>query len=151
MTVEVATEGSSSQQLEVIPALFEHATSVYEEMTSKASWDDELSALIWEGHLTNLFRKLRLSVPYYTQIKNQLMAMGCIEQLRRGGGSGMSRWVLWKKPELGLWKTTDPVRSSRGNKIAQQDQQIRALAERVTALESQIGVLIAERVKWSKG
>lgn len=141
MTNAVEQEAPSSPDLELIPAMFEHSVRVYVAMAEKAKIDDE-GLLVYDGHLTRLFISLRLSVPYYTQIKNQLIAMGCIEQTRRGGGSGTSRWVLWKAPDLGDWKMARPLRPTRGSKIAQQDQAIRTLAERVDKLETTIAGLI---------
>jgi len=133
-------------ELTVIPALFEHAQKVYAAMLEKATPDEDYgNKMVYEGHLTNLFKGLLLSVPYYTEIKNHLTAMGCIEQVRRGGGNGTSRWVLWKAPELSLWKDTPPARSHRGNKQTMQNQQLKDLANRVTRLETIIQGLM-ERV-----
>jgi hypothetical protein len=148
MTAAMQQEESSSPapetpslDLEIIPAMYEHAVRVYGAMAEKAKPDDD-GLLVYDGHLTGLFRMLRLSIPYYTTIKNRLIAMGCIEQLRRGGGSGTSRWVLWKTPELEEWRSVAPARAQRGSKTAQQDQAIRSLAERVTTLEAQMALMI---------
>lgn len=122
-------------ELETKPALFEHAERVYKQMVAEATQDDELDLLVYEGHLTQLFRKLLLSTPYYTLIKNKLAAMGCIEQIRRGGGNGTSRWVLWKEPELEEWKATDSKRSRQGNKSLMQEQRVKDLTDRVLKLE----------------
>jgi len=100
--------------------------------------------MIYEGHLTQLFRKLRLSTPYYTQIKNQLTGMGCIEQIRRGGGSAESRWVLWKEPTLEEWKAATATRARRGNKTSMLERQIRDLTDRMSVLERQVDSLIKE-------
>jgi hypothetical protein len=99
--------------------------------------------MIYDGHLTNLFKKLRLAVPYYTQIKNQLTAMGCIEMMRRGGGNATSRWVLWKEPELEAWKAIIPSRPRRGNKTTILEQQIKDLTARTEKLEMVVSKLVA--------
>jgi hypothetical protein len=130
----------------VVPALYEHAVNVYEHMEAVARPEEVEGAglqVVYEGHLTGLFRQLRLSVPYYTSIKNQLIGMGCIEQLRRGGGSAKSKWVLWKAPTLDDWKAFSPVRARRGTKTTVLEQQIRDLARRMGALEERIEYLTA--------
>jgi hypothetical protein len=146
-----ATQENMTQgDLVVVPALFEHAVKVYAAMAEEATKDPEINnLLVYDGHLTVLFKKLLLSVPYYTAIKNQLVAMGCIEQVRRGGGGGTSRWVLWKAPELTLWKNTSPVRARQGNKQTMQTQQIKDLAQRLSNLEGIVERLI-EALKENK-
>ena len=125
--------------LTVVPAMFEHAVRVYNQMHDEGQPDLDLSGLfVYEGHLTNLFKKLLLSVPYYTEIKNHLVAMGCIEQVRRGGGNGTSRWVLWKEPTLEEWKGTKPTRAKRGNAQTMTAQQVKDLTERMRVLEAKI-------------
>lgn len=131
-----AAEGVERVDLTVVPALFEHAVRVYEEMKKNSEVDENYGDnVVYEGHLTNLFKKLRLSVPYYTSIKNQLVGMGCIEQVRRGGGNATSRWVLWKEPDLAEWKDFAPARARRGNATTMMQAQIKALSDRVAKLE----------------
>lgn len=108
--------------------------------------DDELKTLVYEGHLTQLFRKLLLSVPYYTAIKNKLTAMGCIEQTRRGGGQGTSRWVLWKEPTLEEWKAAETRRPRQGNKTMMMEQRIKDLVAMNRLLEARNEALEA-RIK----
>jgi|SRR5262245_43065976 len=138
----------------VIPALFEHACRVYEEMRRTAvPWKDAqpvdgVQPYVYEGHLTTLFRKLALSVPYYTSIKNQLAGMGCIEQLRRGGGSTPSKWVLWHEPELEAWKEFAPTKSRRGNATQMMQGQIKDLSDRVSKLEGQVEYLMDYVATW---
>jgi len=131
-----------SLDLQVIPALYEHACRVYDEMYKHSSVEEHqqgsmftASLRVYDGHLTQLFKKLMLSVPYYTTIKNQLIGMGCIEQLRRGGGNATSKWVLWSRPELEAWKEFAPKKARRGNATQQMQGQIKALHERVASLE----------------
>jgi hypothetical protein len=125
--VSEASPGAGPGDLEVVPALFEHACSVYKAMEESSEMDDTLGLRVYEGHLTNLFKKLLLSVPYYTEIKNRLISIGCIEQVRRGGGTAMSRWVLWKEPTLEEWKYASSKRPGRGNTITVLQQQIKDL------------------------
>lgn len=135
------TDAKAPGDLAVVPALFEHSQNVYKEMVKSArhmpEYDD---LLVYEGHLTQLFKRLRLAVPYYTEIKNHLTHMGCIEQVRRGGGSAESRWVLWKEPDLEEWKDST-TRPRRGNKTTMHEQQIRILNERLASAERHIEVI----------
>lgn len=128
----------------VVPAMFEHAQRVYDTMhqASRKESVGERSILVYEGHLTGLFKKLLLPQPYYTKIKNMLVAMGCIEQLRRGGGNGTSKWVVWHAPELEAWKTTEAKRPSRGNAQTMHGQMIKDLASRVDKLEQVVEALL---------
>lgn len=103
--------------------------------------DDALGLRVYEGHLTNLFKKLLLSVPYYTEIKNRLISIGCIEQVRRGGGTAMSRWVLWKPPTLEEWKYASSRRPGRGNAVTVMQQQIKDLSALTRKLTTDVAML----------
>jgi hypothetical protein len=87
---------------EIVPAMFEHCARVYTAMEkdSKVEIDDNDTQMrVYEGHLTRVFAKLELSTPYYTTIMKHLKRMGCVEQIRRGGGSQTSKWRLIKEPD----------------------------------------------------
>lgn len=99
-------------------AMWGHCIAVYDEMTSQAEtkeiYDEE--RLVYTGFLTKLFRKLGLTVPQYTYVMNELKRMDCVRQLRRGGGSSPSVWVLMHSPTPELFnKATNPLLNSRGN------------------------------------
>jgi hypothetical protein len=126
--------------------MFEHAQRVYAQMREEASYNEELKQFVYEGHLTQLFKKLLLSVPYYTAIKNRLAGMGCIEQIRRGGGNGTSRWVLWKEPELEEWKLAEVKRPRQGNKTMILEQRIKDMSDRMRQIEQTLE-LIQERLR----
>jgi len=130
----------------VIPALYEHAVRVYNAMLKGAKTEDILNgqaeAMVYEGHLTKLFRSLHLPVPYYVSIKNQLAGMKCIEQLRRGGGTTPSKWILWGPPDLEAWKVYRPTKARRGNATQMQAGQIKDLHDRVTKLEGIVEYLM---------
>lgn len=127
---------------ESIPAVYEHACRVYAEMFRLARpADDEIdqALMIYEGHLTQLFKKLRLSVPYYTMIKNRLVEMGCIEQLKRGGGSAESKWLLWKEPRLTEWNAVSgDTPRAKGDWRPALEQRIRDLTSYAQALEVRV-------------
>lgn len=132
-------------------ALFEHCVNVYEAMKSEAreedfdtGWRDERTGLtsgamqtklVYEGHLTKLFAGLGLSTPYYTAVRKQLIGMGCIEQIRRGGGNSSSRWILNYAPSEEHYKVIEQRQRPPSGKVAMLEQQVRNLIKRVTDLE----------------
>jgi len=93
------------------PALFDHAVRVYEKMQEESTREpiDKVdedavvvgevpTVLVYTGHLTRLFADLGIANPYYTKIMKTLEGLGCVEQLRRGGGAATSKWLLHKPP-----------------------------------------------------
>lgn len=128
---------------EMVPAILEHSCTVYRAMLAEATTDEETGQKVYEGHLTRLFAGLRFSTPYYTVIKNAMVAMGCIEQVRRGGGGGLSKWILWTEPSIDLWAQRSLTKSHRATKQDMQQQQIRDLGKRMEALEVKIDAFIA--------
>lgn len=119
----------------VISAIYDHCVAVYKAMLEEAEME-ELDGLVYEGHLTRLIiQDLGLSTPYYTQVKRRLVAMGCIEQLRRGGGHAMSRWKLLTEPTEESFNSIASQKHAPKGKYAVLAQQLRDLNRRVTQLE----------------
>ena len=122
-----------------VPALFEQCLILYEAMTDKATMapirpDSDEEGLVYEGFLTRLITdELHYSNPYYTKLTQRLKAMDCIRQIKRGGSTAMSRWLLVQRPTfehfsvIASKKTTKP--SGWRDSV---DQQIRDLNERLT-------------------
>lgn len=123
------------------PALFQHCESVYAAMLEESTIQDidGHDATVYQGFLTRLITKLSLPNPYYTYITNALTEMGCILQLRRGGGSTPSLWLLRCAPTIELYTehAGDTNYSKRHDKYAALQQQMNDLNRRVTALEAQ--------------
>jgi hypothetical protein len=131
-------QGQRTDLSQMTPAMYDHVCRVYAEMLRHAAPDLEGEGrMMYEGHLTRLFRELRLSVPYYTQIKNLLTTMGCIEQVKRGGGNATSRWLLWREPSLEAFQEALGKKTfvNKGSKVSALEQQLRDLSKRVTVLE----------------
>jgi hypothetical protein len=129
------------------PALFEHCYNTYREMlaqaksvvgsqTEKGGYEPASHIVVYEGFLTHLVtHTLNLSVPYYTSVRKNLIRMGCIRQLRRGGGSSPSQWELIHEPtEEAFWNVQEP-RVHKPSKDAAVQEQIRNLSARVSELE----------------
>lgn len=134
---------------EVTPALFDHAKTVYEEMLKRSHKElppgqelepvDEID--VYEGHLTRLFADLSIANPYYTKIKNALVGQNCIEQLRRGGGVGLSKWILHNPPTEEGFKAIAERRRSTSGKSAIQEQRIKDLTLLTNNLCEQVDTL----------
>lgn len=129
------------------PALFDHCRRTYLEMSRQAtsviepgssdSEDEERSRIVvYEGFLTHLVtQQLNLSVPYYTSIRKNLIRMGCIRQLKRGGGSSPSQWELIYEPTPEAFATAQPPKVPKQTKESAMNEQIRNLSARVSELE----------------
>jgi len=125
----------------VPPALFEHVSTIYQAMDATASEED--GHRIWTGFATHLFVEHGLSVPYYTQVMRMLTAMDCLRQLRRGGGTAPSRWLLNQVPTMALFdKACEIPGAYRGSKSAQTDQMMRDLSNRITNIETTLDELM---------
>jgi hypothetical protein len=141
------------EELPPLPAIFEHACNVYKEMESEAelvvendSMHPEEHKLVWEGHLTKLFARLHLSVPYYTSVTRELKRMGCIRQLRRGGGNAASQWLIMTAPTEELFRDESTVTGHQSTRrktaLAIMEQRVNDLAKRVLKVESDNELII---------
>jgi hypothetical protein len=136
---------TSTVDSDVKPAPFLHCETVYKAMRETATevHESEVPMLVWEGFLTKLMLNLNLSVPYYSTVKNYLTKMGCIRQLKRGGGTTPSQWELIKPPTPALWDALPekpanrpgPVSGTDPSEVAMLKQRLSNLAERQDKLE----------------
>jgi len=127
--------------LEKIPVLYEHCLNTYNLMAAQATMQDEQGEdiLIYEGFLTHLFREeLHLSIPYYSTVTKKLKNMGCIQQVRRGGSTTPSRWVIIKPPTLEAFRTEVAAKKAKTPK----EQNISDLNRRVGDLETTVEALV---------
>lgn len=133
---------------ELTPRLFDHAKAVYEEMLKRSHKEmvehgyaegetqPEVEVAIYEGHLTRLFADLQIPNPYYTKIMDVLKGQNCLEQLRRGGGVALSRWMLLEPPtEEGFKVLTERKRAPKG-KTAILEQRVGDLMRMTSNLQS---------------
>lgn len=139
------------------PAMFDHCAKVYEALRTMAveeqyvlGDDTEVSGehaiefgcrWVFEGHTTQVFSRLGLATPYYTSVLKNLVAMGCVTQIRRGGGSSLSKWELHKPPTEELWATRD-IRggSKNATRLSALEQQVRDLNNRLKKIEKAVGM-----------
>ena len=126
----------------VLPTIYEYSVEVYQAMMEQASsenlgaaYGDE-EGLVYDGFTTKLISDLGLPTPYYSKILKELVRMDCIRQIRRGGSTTTSRWVLMQAPSVELWTKMQPSRRGGGSRMDVLEQQVRDLRARVTALEA---------------
>lgn len=127
------------------PALFIHCVSIYNKMLEKSTRvivdnDPESKMIVYEGFLTHLVSGQALSVPYYTFCRRALIDMGCIRQVKRGGGRSPSQYEMIKAPTPELFFETSPkdIKDSnlgRKGEVAMLKQQIADLNGRMFILE----------------
>lgn len=140
----------SADDSEAVPALFEHAYSVYTAMKERAHTEqlhehEDGEGLVYEGFLTKLVTvELGLAIPYYTSIMRMLKEMQCVTQLRRGGSSAPSRWALHGEPTVDAFRTVEERLSARmqQEKTTPDSQRVTDLNRRVTVLEEQMEAVL---------
>jgi len=133
---ELTKGGRMNSEHKPTPVMYDHCASVYDSMAQAAEETEE--GLVYEGHTTKLVQKLGLPGPYYTPVMNHLKNMGCIEQLRRGGGSTLSQWLILARPTEEAFNSFMSMHRAPSGKTAQLEQALRDLHMRVTALEELI-------------
>lgn len=111
-----------------LPALYHHCAKVFQALKDNAKVHQEddgeggvVNILVWEGFLTKMFGDLDLSVPYYTKCTQALKNMGCIRQLRRGGGNSPSQWEIIQSPTPALFDAEVPRKRRRNRTEALED------------------------------
>jgi hypothetical protein len=128
-----------------LPAIFGHCEKVYDLMRSQAEpvEVEGTRIIVWQGFLTHLIgEQLNMPTPYYTSIRNNLVRMGCVKQLQRGGGNSPSQWEMVRKPTPELFREKAPKRSQRDLELETMRGQLSDLNARLAKLESNFGKLV---------
>lgn len=106
----------------------------------KLKTSPEKHVIIYEGFLTQLItQKLNLSTPYYTHVRTALIRMGCIRQLKRGGGTAPSQWELIYEPTEEAFHRNRERKVPKQTKESQTERLITELSGRVADLEGKMG------------
>jgi hypothetical protein len=130
---------------EAPPALFLHVCTVFKYMQRDSSFV-EGTGQVYEGHFTKLVQvELGFAVPYYTAISQALKGMDCAEQIRRGGGTSKSQWLLKKEPALADFRVYEQKagkKSQSNSKTAILEGKVNDLAVRVETLEETVQALL---------
>ena len=108
---------NTSDNTKPLPMAFEHSITVYRAMENQASVEDlneeGATGLVYDGFTTNLIiKELHFSVPFYTTIIRDLKRMDCIRQLRRGGSTTSSRWLLMQPPTVELFTKMKAIKDT---------------------------------------
>lgn len=121
-----------------MPQMYNHCVAVYKAMDAAGKpWEGKSSRRVWEGFLTKLINEdCGLAVPYYSSVRNNLVRMGCIEQINRGGGTHPSMWELIHEPTEELFHAKGKIRTN--SKSAVMEGRIDDLARRVEKLENML-------------
>jgi hypothetical protein len=137
-------------------SLYLHCLTTYRAMlasaTAKVVFDgaageagEEKTIIVWEGMLTQFITgELHLSVPYYTKITQALKRMGCVQQLKRGGGTAPSIWELITEPTEELYKNKLAPKKKGVGKDYQFQQQLDDMNRRISIMERAFAKLIDE-------
>jgi hypothetical protein len=131
---------------DVTPVMYDHCKAVYDAMAEAATIveTETVRMLVWEGFLTKLVQNdLNLAVPYYSSVKMFLTRMGCIRQMRRGGGTSPSQWEVIKPPTKELFAKVDPKATARRAAQEAATQQMNDLSTRLGKLETNEATVIA--------
>jgi len=123
----------------IMPQIYNHCVTVYEAMkaTAEVITDQGTPRRVWRGFLTKLINEdCGLAVPYYSAVRNNLVRMGCIEQINRGGGTHPSMWELIKNPTEQLFLEKGKVRTN--SKTAVMEGQISDLTARLERVENML-------------
>lgn len=127
-----------------LPAIFEYTARIYGAMEEEATlealgpqYGDE-EGLVYEGFLTKLIQDNDLPNPYYTKVTQELKRMDCARQLRRGGSTSKSRWLLLQPPSPELWHNSVGSTPRTGKDAV--DQRINDLAKRMSVVEEALGI-----------
>lgn len=131
---EYNTDDVDVEELKPIATLYDHCVTIFNEMSAQAR-DTEENGLVYEGHLTKLFQDCGMAQPMYTSVRQQLMNMGCIFQLRRGGGGAMSKWKILKEPTEEDFREAKSLRKPLTGKMAIVEQQMRDFNRRLQRIE----------------
>lgn len=131
-----------------VPALFNHCVDAYHEMLNQASREmiEGKPGMVYKGFLVELIcGRLNLSRPYYTNVTKALKKMGCARQLKRGGSSGESIWLLINEPTLEKFeranaKETERTRYVTAEEHASVRQQVSDLNDRLFTIEKAMGL-----------
>lgn len=102
----------------------------------------------YEGFLTQLVGSLGISTPYYTSVMRDLQRLGCVTQVRRGGGAAKSKWQIVRPPTQELVDELEYLPSASTQRGRQQlevsvRQQLRDMNNRIDQLTNRVNYLEA--------
>lgn len=121
-------------EIEQMPAKWTHCVKVYERMKSETKLEEvegtNKTLNVWTGFTTKMFAELGVPQPYYGDILHILKEMGCLQQVRRGGRTTPSQWVVFDtEPTSGEYQRVRPqgVNTRKRAEVEHLEQQVRDL------------------------
>lgn len=126
------------------PVMFDHCVKVYEKMLETATPQnyEEETLMVYEGFLTRLIADLGMSTPYFSAIRAGLVRMGCMVQIRRGGGGTPSQWLLRHAPSKEQFSNAADMSRTRQKQsrldVVEANQ--RLISQRLSKLETALGM-----------
>lgn len=116
--------------------MFQHCLLVYNKMLEQSMQGADSMPSVYRGYLTHLIRDdLGLPLPYYTTIKRALEDLGCIDQVKRGGGPQPSEWLLYHPPDPLAYAQLQFNNETRGSRIEMLEQAVASMNQRLGKLE----------------
>ena len=113
----------------------------FKKMMENSEPFDDTGARIYEGALVTDFNAWGIGLARYTYVKDLLVHMGCIQQIRRGHGRVKSQWLLRHAPDdLAFDKALKAIKVA-GKRQDSIDQKILDLTKRINNLEHNLNVL----------
>jgi hypothetical protein len=89
-------------------AIFRHTIRFYDALADRATVEEGLT--VYRGHPTAVATKeLDLPLPYYSKMREILITVGSVKQIKRGSGKTESVWVLVKPPTDADFAGVDPT------------------------------------------
>lgn len=118
------------------PVLFKHCITLYGAMREEATdvGDDQH---LWEGALVQKVDQV-IGAGYYSTVVNALKKMGCIAMRRRGNVARPSQWYMLGEPTLESFHSASVGYASTGAAATRNEQIVKDLNNRVTALEREM-------------
>lgn len=118
--------------------------TLYEAMDKSA--EDTPEGRFWVGPLTVLLRDISQSgtSSNYSQVVGAMTDMGCISQIKKGGGKAPSVWRLDRPPSSEISHLISNTRNNyKSQRQEQSDNRVTALNERLTRVEKDIAAIVA--------
>lgn len=89
------------------PTMLPNLERFYTALEAQASRNKDGSK-VYEGHPTRLVQELGWPVQYYSKLRRYLLAMGCIQVIKRGAHHANTQWELVMPPTTELLAAADP-------------------------------------------
>ena len=118
----------------VLKAEFRHALNLYESLQAKAVVKDD--ELVFSGSLVEMFRSLKISQGYYSDVTRGLYTLGCMQMKQRGARSSPSIIVLHNPPTVEAWAAlADSDLTTRPSGATMLEKQLENLERRMGGMD----------------